>query len=85
MSMPMELVIKYNGKDWVVENELMTVSAATLEELDIEVGRLMRQKGLVGKGEKKEVYMFCNNSIMIPEWMRPYAQHYFNRILEVEG
>ncbi len=80
----MELVIRHNGRDWVVEGDGLSLSAPTLEELDRKVGTTMREKGLIKEGEKTEVFMAFDNST-IPEWIRQYAQHYFNRILVVQG
>lgn len=37
-----------------------------------------------GEGEKVEVFMAFDNST-IPQWIRQYAQHYFNRILVVDS
>jgi hypothetical protein len=82
--MPVELVIRHDGVHWVAGNEHLVVSAPTLEELDAETGKMMRQMGLVKKGEKAEVFMAFDNST-IPQWIRPYSQHYFNRIIEVQG
>ncbi len=82
--MRMELLIWHDGRDWVVKNEIMALSAPSLDELDREVARLLRQKGLVREGEKAEVFMVFDNAT-IPQWIRQYARHYFNRILEVRG
>lgn len=77
-------LIRHDGRCWVVENEHSTISAPTLEELDSRVGKYIREKGLLKKGEKAEVFMAFDNST-IPEWIRQYAQHYFNRVVEIEG
>lgn len=79
-----EFIIRHDGKDWVAESVHFTVSAPTLEALDSETARLMKQKGMLKEGEKAEVFMAFDNST-IPQWIRQYAQHYFNRIVEVEG
>jgi hypothetical protein len=82
--MLMEFVIRHNGKDWLVENEHLTVSAPTLDDLDKELEKRMKQKGLIKKGERSKVFMAFDNST-IPQWIRQYAQHYFNRIVEIQG
>jgi hypothetical protein len=79
-----EYLIRHNGKSWVAENELCSLSASTLEELDLKVETHLRQTGLLKKGERMRVFMFFDNST-IPEWIRQYAQHYFNRVIEVKG
>jgi hypothetical protein len=82
--MRIECVITHDGKNWIAANELFSLCAPSLEELDGKVRNLVREKGMVRPGEKAEVFMAFNNSA-IPAWIRPYAQHYFNRIVVVEG
>jgi hypothetical protein len=79
-----ELIIRHDGRCWVVESEYLKLSAPTLEELDSKVEKKMKEMGLVKEGEKLVVFMMFDNST-IPQWIRQYAQHYFNRILVVEG
>lgn len=80
-----EMSIVHDGINWVAKNDDMEISAATLEELDDLLRSTMKEKGLLKHGECKDVYMFSNNAVMIPQWMRPYSQHYFNRIVKVTG
>ncbi len=80
----MEMIISHNGKDWVAENELLSVSAPTLDQLDIRLAEKMRARRLVDRGQVKKVFMGFNNAT-IPQWIRQYAQHYFNRTVEVKG
>jgi len=68
----------------MVENSLLTASSPTLDELDEKVGALLREKGLIKEGEKAEIVMEFDNST-IPQWIRQYSQHYFDRIVEVRG
>jgi len=77
-------LIRHDGRCWVIENELGALAAPTLEELDSKVEHYLKEQGLLKKGEKAEVFMAFDNST-IPEWIRQYAQHYFNRIVEIEG
>ena len=77
-----ELILTHDGKRWMARNDDLVASAPTLEELDKEVGRLLREAGMVRKGETAQVFMAFDNST-IPQWIRQYAQHYFNRIVDV--
>ncbi len=79
-----EMVIRHDGKNWVVENGEIRFAAPTLDDLDQGLGRIMKQRGLLKKGETKEVFMAFDSS-SIPQWIRQYACHYFNRIVKVEG
>jgi hypothetical protein len=82
--MTIEFVITHDGSNWRAQNELFTLSAPSLPQLDIQMRDLLKKKGIVKKGGKADVHMVFDNAT-IPAWIRPYAQHYFNRIVEVEG
>jgi len=82
--MPMEFVISHDGRDWLARQGSVTLSAPTLEALDLEVAAFLRARRLIAKGEKAEVFMAFDNAT-IPQWIRQYAQHYFNRIVVIEG
>ena len=75
-----EMVLDHDGQCWTLSDASVQISAPTLEELDRKL-----EKALAGKfadGESISVFMSCNNEV-IPMWMRPYMNHYFNRILEL--
>jgi hypothetical protein len=80
--MEIELTIRHTGQNWEVNNEYLNISAPTLEELDQQIKKLLKEKNLHKEGSKTRVFMFYDNST-IPQWIRQYAQHYFNRILEI--
>jgi hypothetical protein len=82
--MKIECVITHDGSNWRAENENFTLSAPTLPELDAQLKDLLKTEGIIKKGDKADVFMAFDNAT-IPAWIRPYAQHYFNRIVEVEG
>jgi len=82
--MEIELSMRHTGQDWLVENESLSVSAPTIDELDRQLKVLLKEKLLLQEGVKVRVFMVYDNST-IPQWIRQYAQHYFNRILEIEG
>ncbi len=78
-----EFIVSHDGENWIARNDELSAQAPTLEELDNELRKLVKQKGYVEKRKKLEIFMAFDNST-IPVWMRQYAQHYFNRIIEVE-
>lgn len=80
----LDFTIKYSEKNWVIENDLLKSAAPTLDELDINLKKLLIDKKIIKKGEKARLFMAFDNST-IPQWIRQYAQHYFNRIVVVEG
>ncbi len=80
----MDFIITHDGRDWVIENDSLRLASPTLDQLDMKLGDIMRARGLVKKGETAKVFMGFDNST-IPEWMRPFSQHYFNRVVEIKG
>jgi hypothetical protein len=79
-----DFTIKYSDNNWIVENDSLRSSAPTLDELDINIKNLLLAKKILIKGEKAKLFMAFDCST-IPQWIRQYTQHYFNRIVEVEG
>ncbi len=76
-----EMTLGHNGRDWVLSNENLVVSANSLDELDRKLEKALHHKWM--DQQPLEVHMMSNNDEMIPEWMKPYMDHYFNRILEL--
>lgn len=79
-----ELIISHNGKNWTAKNDLLFAEASTLEKLDSELEREVKQKGFLEKTEEVDLFMTFDNSI-IPQWIRQYSQHYFNRIIRLRN
>lgn len=75
-----EMVLDHDGFQWTVSNDNINVTAASLHELDRKLEQTLASR--LSTGKKINVLMTTNNE-MIPEWMRPYMNHYFNRILEL--
>ncbi len=75
-----EMVLDHDGKNWIASNRELTLMAPSLDELDRKVEQSL--KGEIREGRQLEVFMSFNNEV-IPMWMRPYMNHYFNRILEL--
>ena len=75
-----EMLLDHDGRNWVASTIDLTVSAPTLNELDRKVERALQAE--LEKKQSIEVFMSSNNEV-IPMWMRPYMNHYFNRILEL--
>ncbi len=79
-----ELIVSHDGKNWIARTDWLSAEAPTLEELDNELTKLVKQKGYLEPGKKLDLFMAFDNST-IPQWMRQYSQHYFNRIIRVES
>ena len=80
----MEFIIHHNGKNWCLKNERFSFSAPTMDDLDQKLTAKLRENGLIKKGERRKIFMAYDNST-IPPVIRQYANHYFNRIIEIEG
>lgn len=80
----LEMILSHDGKNWVAVGERFKLSSPTLERLDQELGETLRSEGMLQAGQTTKVFMAFDNST-IPQWIRQYAQHYFNRIVEVRG
>jgi len=78
------LKITHDGGKWVVKNESLILSSPTLDEIDARIGDVLRGSGLIKPGERVRLKMEFDNS-SIPQWIRQYTQHYFDRIIEIEG
>jgi hypothetical protein len=78
------LTVTHDGKNWIAKNDELCAHATTLDALDSKVKRLLQEKGYLQKGKKVDVFMACDKST-IPQWMRQYSHHYFNRIVRIEG
>jgi hypothetical protein len=79
----LELILSHDGDNWVAENPDLTVKAPTLEKLDTELTAMVKDKGYIKEGGKLKIFMAFDNAT-IPQWIRQYSQHYFNRVIEVE-
>ncbi len=77
------LNIWHDGRQWVASNDDFTFRGNSLDELDQNVRRYVLSRESLSRGDTFRVYMYFDNRT-IPEWIRPYAQHYFDRILEIK-
>jgi len=75
-----EMILNHDGKNWIVSNNSLTLSAPSLNELDRKVDAAFGKE--LQEGQSLDVFMSFDNEV-IPMWMRPYMNHYFNRILEL--
>jgi len=74
-----EMVLGHDGKNWILSNDMIVLSAESLDELDKKLESALQPQW---QKEPIEVFMASDNE-MIPDWIRPYMNHYFNRILEL--
>ncbi|MBT3207957.1 MAG: DUF5395 family protein [Bacteroidetes bacterium] len=84
MPYKIELKLTMNGADWQAENNEINVSAPTLPELDTKIGKVLKNSNIYKNVKLFHIYMYFDQET-IPEWIRQYSNHYFNRILEIEN
>jgi len=75
-----EMVLDHDGTNWTLSNEQLSIAAGSLDELDREIERALKDD--LEREKSLQIFMAFNNEV-IPMWMRPYMNHYFNRILEL--
>ncbi len=80
----MDFSIHHDGKDWVASCGDISVAAPDLDSLDRKVESELGKRGLLSEQGKTMVRM-CFDTRTIPEWIRQYAQHYFNRVVVFGG
>jgi len=77
-----DLTLRYDYQSdvWIASCEDFTASAKKLVDLDKKIAKELRKLGYRGK---VKLYMRFDYST-IPEWMRQFHPHYFDRIVEIE-
>ncbi len=78
MPFKVELSLVHDGINWIAQNEQISVKAEELSALDKQLQSYIIANNLYPKGSTVMVYMNFNQAT-IPEWIRQYANHYFNR------
>jgi len=77
-----ELTLTHNRGRWMAKGRTLTASAPTIEGLDRKIRRALRESPAGKRRPQRGVMAFDRSAI--PQWMRQYSQHYFNRIITVE-
>ena len=80
--MRIECILRHDGQEWVATSADIEARGRTLNELDEAVATSLREMGACG-GRTRVLMTFDNSQI--PQWIRQYAQHYFNREIIVGG
>jgi hypothetical protein len=75
--------IVHDGSFWVAENESFAARGRTLEELDRELLSAIRKNRRIEDHEQIRIRMTFDGS-SLPEWIRQYSSHYFNRIVTLK-
>ncbi|HUU01451.1 MAG TPA: DUF5395 family protein [Myxococcota bacterium] len=83
MRADLEMVISCDADRWVAKGDELVASGATWDELEEDLRRGLASSERYASGTRVTVWMGCDGR-MIPEWMRPYQCHYFNRVMHLQ-
>lgn len=78
-----ELSLIHDGRLWSARGESWTVQGETLEDLDRAVAKIAMEREKPDEGRRLKVRMTFDNRV-IPQWIRQYSNHYFNRLITVD-
>jgi hypothetical protein len=73
----------HDGQHWVADHPTVSARGQTMAELDRNLARAMRALPDQFTGNQVDVRMTFDQAV-IPQWMRQYANHYFNRIVKID-
>lgn len=83
MQADLDATLNHDGRQWVVRAESLSAAGPTLPELDRAFSQALRECGRFPPGTRVSVFMGFDNETL-PDWIRQYASHYFNRYVELE-
>ncbi len=76
----MDFRLIHDGRNWIAENGSVSASAETLEDLDLKLAEILGRLSEYSRVNRLKIRMTFDNSV-IPQWIRQYSNHYFNRIV----
>ena len=79
----MEMRLIHDGEYWMADNDTLSARARTLEQLDREIESILKKNFPPEEKGRVQIRMTFDNST-IPQWIRQYSQHYFNRVVTID-
>jgi hypothetical protein len=80
MDFNLTLTYDYRNNLWIAKCDDFAVKAGDLTELDKKIANELRKKGYKGRVKLRMQFDYYT----IPEWMRQFHPHYFDRIVEID-
>jgi len=77
----LEFIIRHDGRWWIACNDDLEVRGLTLDDLDSRLGDHFSRNCSISEKDITVRMNFDNSAI--PEWIRQYSNHYFNRIVRI--
>ncbi len=78
----LETVLTHDGCEWVVRAEGIEARGGDWRELDESLRRVLAASGSYPPGSRIRVFMGFDFDTL-PQWLRQYHYHYFNRWVEI--
>jgi len=79
----LEFSLIHDGRHWIAERESTQAKGETLPELDKNLLAILKNRAPKTNKKQIKVRMTFDNRV-IPEWIRQYSNHYFNRIVTLD-
>lgn len=76
----LEFRIIHDGAHWIAERGDLVARGRTIEDLDSALAGCIKERMNLGDAATVDVRMTFDNTV-IPEWIRQYSNHYFNRVV----
>ena len=81
--MLVDLHLIHDGHAWIAHNDDVAATGSTLESLDRNLVADIAER--IGSSRDRIITLRMHFDLTaIPQWMRQYSNHYFNRIITVE-
>lgn len=74
-------LLTHDGRNWIFRFDEHSLRAPTLEKLDAKIYALVKNDP---KYQKVEKVVMCFDNDTLPQWIRQYMPHYFDRVLELK-
>lgn len=83
MHTDLEMTVSRKDDRWTAKGGDLAASGAVWDELEEDLRRQLAASQRYPAGTRVSVWMGCDANL-IPEWMRPYQCHYFNRVVYLQ-
>jgi len=83
MMADLEFVLEFQENRWTAHSGELRACGDSIEELEQNIKAVIGSSGEFPPGKRVAALLLCDARV-IPAWMRPYHNHYFNRLMYVD-
>jgi hypothetical protein len=83
MKADLEFVLEFQENRWTAQSGDLRACGESIEELDQNIKAAVGSSGKFPRGRRVAALLLCDARV-IPDWMRPYHGHYFNRLIYID-